>query len=91
MLDLVPQDHNNSKKIYISVWTYTSPDGQVRPLAIKLKDKTLKIDKILDVRAKASRKLGGSGIRYLCRIEGKEYELYLDDKQWFMEAPEAFI
>ncbi len=86
MLELIPQEHENPNKLYVYVWTQHSPSGEIIPLAMKLRDKTYRINKVLDVRPKASRKIGGAGIRYLCRIENEEIELYLEDKRWFIEA-----
>ncbi|MDF2566440.1 MAG: hypothetical protein K0Q53_2844, partial [Massilibacillus sp.] len=43
------------------------------------------VDKVLDVRMAASLKMGGQGMRYKCRIHGKEVFLFCDTGQWFIE------
>ena len=61
-------------------------DGNIRPRAITWEDgRVFEIDRILDVRRAASLKAGGLGIRYICRIRGKEVRLFNDEGHWFME------
>jgi hypothetical protein len=43
------------------------------------------IDKVTDVRQAPSLKGGGLGIRYTCRILGKEVYLFCDEGKWFIE------
>lgn len=60
--------------------------GNVTPLQIIWSDgRIFEIDKILDVRKKASTKGGGKGLRYTCRILGQERFLWLDEYFWFVE------
>ncbi len=61
--------------------------GEVIPLEIEW-DTGAKyvIDKVLDKRKVASTKGGGMGIRYICRILGKERYLFLDGYIWFVEV-----
>ena len=47
------------------------------------------VDKVLDVRPAASLKAGGAGIRYTCRIQGKETFIWLEDTRWFVEEKVA--
>ena len=45
------------------------------------------IDKVLDKRKAASLKVGGQGIRYTCRVSGKEIYMFLEDgSRWFIEG-----
>lgn len=61
-------------------------DGKVIPLTILWQDgRTFEIDKVLDIRKKASTKGGGKGLRYTCRILNQERFLWLDDNIWFVE------
>ena len=61
-------------------------DGNIRPRAITWEDgRVFEIDRVLDVRRAASLKAGGLGIRYICRIRGKEVRLFNDEGHWFME------
>lgn len=61
-------------------------DGKVIPLEIEWEDgRIFVIDKILDMRKVASTKGGGKGLRYTCRILGKEKYLFLDEYFWWVE------
>lgn len=56
-------------KIYVGVYTYTTPEGFIRPFAIKWPDgPRYTIDEVRDVQAAASRKAGGAGMRYTIRV-----------------------
>ena len=60
--------------------------GNIRPRAIKWGDgRIYEIDRVLDVRRAASLKAGGVGIRYICRIRGKEVRLFNEEGCWFIE------
>lgn len=72
-------------KTFISVTAEHNPDGKIKPLSIKWDGRTYQIDRILDVRQAASLKTGGCGIRYTCRICGKEVYLFDDEGKWFIE------
>ena len=62
-------------------------DGKIIPLTIMWENgKTFNIDKVLDIRKKASTKGGGKGLRYTCKILGQERFLWLDDNIWFVEV-----
>ena len=73
-------------KINLQVNADFDLDGNIRPRAITWEDgRVFEIDRILDVRRAASLKAGGLGIRYICRIRGKEIKLFNDEGRWFME------
>ena len=73
-------------KINLQVNADFDLDGNIRPRAITWEDgREFEIDQVLDVRRAASLKAGGMGIRYLCRIRGKEVTLFNDEGHWFME------
>ena len=62
-----------SCKKYVEVTAKFDVDGTVFPLEIQWEDGAkFEIDRILDVRRAASLKAGGTGIRYTCRIRGRE-------------------
>lgn len=86
MLELIPRDHDHKGKLYVPVWAYYNAAGDIRPLAIRLGDQRVMIDRVLDVRPGASRKAGGAGLRYLCRAEDKVFALYLETDRWFLET-----
>ena len=73
-------------KINLQVNADFDLDGNIRPRAIIWEDgRVFEIDRILDVRRAASLKAGGVGIRYICRIRGKEVKLFNDEGHWFIE------
>ena len=73
-------------KINLEVIAAFDLDGNIHPKAIVWEDgRVFEIDRVLDVRRAASLKAGGLGIRYLCRIRGKEVRLFNDEGHWFME------
>lgn len=76
----------SSSKVYVEVTAHFDINGQIHPLSISWEDgKTYEIDRVLDVRRAASLKAGGVGIRYLCRILGKERFLFYENPKWFVE------
>lgn len=76
-----------SRKVYVDVAAAFDTEGNIIPMYIKWEDEsTYYIDRVLDVRPAASLKAGGSGIRYTCRIMGKETYLFLEQNRWFVEG-----
>ena len=77
----------NCRKRYVEVIAHYDPDGQIRPLAIYWPEngEMSEIDTAADVRPAASLKAGGAGIRYTCKIQGKETYIWLEETRWFVE------
>ncbi len=74
------------KKTYVEVTARFTADGRIIPFKILWDDgKIYNIDRIIDVCRAASLKVGGTGIRYTCRIGQKESYLFLEENQWFVE------
>ena len=60
--------------------------GNIRPRSITWEDgRVFEIDRVLDARRAPSFKAGGVGMRYICRIRGKEVRLFNEEGHWFME------
>ncbi|MGN0488908.1 MAG: hypothetical protein ACI4HO_06570 [Ruminococcus sp.] len=77
-------------KQYVSVTAVFDEDGNLLPINIMWDDgRKFPIDKVTDVRYAASLKAGGAGIRYTCRIGGKEKYLFLEEQRWFVDAKEC--
>lgn len=75
------------RRVYVEVDAVFDTEGNMTPRAIKWENgRVYAIDKVLDKRRAASLKAGGSGIRYLCRIRGKERFLFYDEPRWYVEA-----
>jgi len=73
-------------KTFVSVTAEHDEVGVIRPLFLTWTDgRRFEIDRILDVRQAPSLKGGGLGIRYTCRIAGKEVYLFCDEGKWFIE------
>ena len=76
-----------ARKVFVKVLAEFDLQGQLAPRILYWEDgRKFKIDRILDVRRAASLKVGGSGMRYTCRIQGKPVYLFLDGSQWYMEG-----
>lgn len=74
-------------KVYVDVQAQFTADGRVTPQMITwTDDRIYEVDRILNVRKAASRKVGGHGILYTVRICGKETNLFREDDRWFVEA-----
>lgn len=78
--------YTHEGKCYLQVWASFDEAGQVKPLGFEWGGRKIAIDRVLDVRPGASRKAGGIGMRYLCRVHGQELALYLDEQRWFVET-----
>lgn len=76
-----------ARRVYVKVVVEYDEAGGVRPLWIVWEDgRKFPVDRLLDVRRAAATKAGGQGIRYTCRILGKETYLFEDDGRWFVEG-----
>lgn len=74
------------EKQYVEVDVKFREDGTKIPLSIKWIDGTIyDIDKVIEVKNRASLKVGGFGERYLVRINGEETYLYYEFDKWFVE------
>ena len=73
-------------KVFVEVIAKHDTYGNIRPLSIKWEDgRVFEVDRLIDVRQAASLKGGGVGIRYTCKIMGKQVHLFDDMGKWFME------
>ena len=74
-------------KVFVDAIVQFTKEGEKIPLEIVWKDgQRFEVDRVLDIRKAASLKAGGRGIRYKCRVRGKEIYLFLDDDKWFIET-----
>ncbi len=79
-------EYNNPAKVYVYVNVDFAEDGRMIPRFIVWEDgRRFEVDEVLDVCRAASRRAGGVGERYLCKIAGKEVPLYFESPKWFME------
>ena len=76
-----------ARRVYVKVIAEFDEAGEIRPISIIWEEgRRFEVDRVLDVRRAASTKVGGQGMRYTCRIMGKETYLFNDDGRWFVEA-----
>jgi hypothetical protein len=76
-----------ARKVYVKALVEFDTAGRVRPVSIEWEDgRVYPVDRLLDTRMAAATKAGGHGIRYTCRILGRETYLFQDDQRWFVEA-----
>lgn len=73
-------------KIFVEITARHDVNGNTRPLSLKWEDgRVFEIDRVLDVRMAPSLKGGGCGIRYTCKICGKQVYLWDELGRWFIE------
>lgn len=83
---ILGEEYNNPYKKYVDIMAVFYADGQMKPITIIWEDgRKFEIDRILDIRRAASLKAGGSGIRYICMVSGKQVTLFLEENRWFIE------
>ena len=74
-------------KRYVMVVSRTDEVGRVLPQRIIWEDGTsYPIDEVLNVERRASRKAGGTGMRYHVRVGQADTYLYYENPRWFVEA-----
>lgn len=79
-----------ARKVYVSVVVRINEAGEVRPLSIEFEDGCIyEVDRLIACKRAASRQVGGGGMRYTCRIRGRETYLFEDENRWFVEAKDA--
>ena len=76
-----------ARRVYVRVIVEVDEEGSVHPQKIFWDDgRAFEVDRLLDVRKAVATKAGGQGMRYTCRILGRETYLFEDDGRWFVEA-----
>ena len=81
----------NPYKAYVEVLARFTVDGQLLPVSIVWESgKRYEIDRISRVQRMASRKAGGAGICYTCRILNREIRLFYEENGlWFVTRKQA--
>jgi hypothetical protein len=72
-------------KKYVDVVVLVNRYGEISPLFVVVDSFKYPIDKVLEVR-NAHSQVGGSGVRYRCRIQNQERNLFYEKNRWFMES-----
>lgn len=81
-------EEQKNYKVYVDVGAEFSADGKLLPTWIRWIDGHIfEIDRIKQICRAASRKAGGTGLRYTVIISGQESQLYYEENyRWFVEA-----
>ena len=75
------------RKVFVVVIARFDAEGNITPLTVIWEDgRVFEIDKVLDIRRAASLKAGGIGVRYTCRIRGRETFLWYEEPRWYVEG-----
>jgi len=76
-----------ARKVFVRVIAEFDEQGQLLPRSLFWEDgRRYDIDRVLQVCPGVSLKVGGSGIRYTCRIQGRQVNLFQDGNRWYMEG-----
>ncbi len=76
-----------ARKVFVRVLAEFDENGKLLPRSLTWEDgRQYIIDRVLDVCPGVSLKVGGSGIRYTCRILGRQVFLFQDENRWYMEG-----
>lgn len=78
----------NGFKVYVDVGAVFSDEGELLPQYLIWEDGTrYDIDMVKSIERCASRRAGGAGILYRCRVNGQYMKLfYEENNRWFVEA-----
>ena len=60
--------------------------GKLMALLPEEDGRSFEVDRLLDVRWASARDAGGQGMRYTCRVRGRQVYLFEDEGRWFVEA-----
>ena len=72
-------------KTYVKVNVNIDTLGKITPVYIVFDDKIYTIDKVVDVRHAPNFNVGGMGMRYTIRINGKITHLWEEQGRWWVE------
>lgn len=74
-------------KVLVDVLVQFTTEGGKVPLGIQWEDgRMTSIDRVIDVRKAASIKAGAKGLRYTCRVKGKQMYLFSEGDKWYLET-----
>jgi hypothetical protein len=76
------------RRVDVEVDAHFTKSGDIIPLSFVWEDgKRYIVDRVLDNKKAASLKVGGYGMRYTCRVQGKIIYIYLENNnKWFIEG-----
>ena len=76
------------RRVDVDVDAHFTKEGEIYPISFTWEDgRKFAVDKVLEKKKAASLKVGGQGMRYTCRVMGKEIYMFLEDGcKWFVEG-----
>ena len=81
---------NVAYRAYVRVLLEVDEGGGAKPMRIYWADgRCFDVDRLEDVRRAPASRTGGQGLRYTCRVHGRQVYLYEDGGRWFVEAKDA--
>lgn len=76
-----------ARRVYVRVILEIDEAGKVQPRRVFWEDgRVFEVERVLDVRYAAATRAGGQGMRYTCRILGRDTQIFEDEGRWFVEA-----
>lgn len=76
-----------ARKVSVRVLAEFDESGQLWPRSLVWEDgRKYVIDRVVNVSPGFSLKVGISGIRYQCIIQGRQISIFQDGNRWFMEG-----
>jgi hypothetical protein len=81
-----------ARKVFIRVLAEFDEQGRLWPRSLTWEDgRQYAIDRVLEICPAVSMKVGGSGIRYTCRIHGRQIFLFQDENRWYLEGRDEIV
>ena len=75
------------RKTYVDVTARIDADGSITPLEVFWRDgRRFEIDRVHEAIRRTSTRVGGTGIRYLVSMNGREKYLFFENPRWFVEV-----
>lgn len=85
METMISRTYEHGGKRYVEVTVHFREDGEMEPRAFKWYSQEFEVDRVLEVRPEASVIAGAAGIRYICRVLGRQLSLWYEEGRWFVE------
>lgn len=86
METLVKREYQHPGKRYVPVTVCFHRDGSLTPLSFGWEGREYEVDRVLDHHREASLIAGATGIRYVCRVLGRQLSLWDEGDRWFVEV-----
>ncbi|MDD4368554.1 MAG: hypothetical protein PHP39_06395 [Oscillospiraceae bacterium] len=85
METMIRRQYEHPGKRYLPVKVLYDCSGTMTPQSFQWGQREIPVDRVLAIRPEASQTAGGAGIRYVCRVLGRQLSLWYEDGRWFVE------